>query len=173
MSLYSPNILGVPKRALWSRGPPFCLNTLFLFEWQPSCLEQVKVCTRWSWCTLFQGVKCHGSELAGWGAQPQAGVLSEGLSMQPLLSPSPASAQSWILRDPASLKLKSVANYCGKCGSGKWLCCTQNSWLICHGGDSNSAHNVNLYESILYRVLQCAHLHSSWVPFLLQPLIRS
>lgn len=50
--------------------------------------------------------------------------------------------------------------------SGKWLCRTEKSWLTCHGRDSNSAHNSNLYESVLYRVLQCANLHRSWVPYL-------
>lgn len=159
-----PTYLESQRSAYDPETPPFCLNTLFLFEWQPCCLGQAEVCICWSWCTLFLGVRCHGSELAGWGAQWWEGVPSEGLNMQPLPSPSPASAQSQILRDPGSLKLKSVANDCGKCGSGKWLCCTWNSWLTCHGSDSNSAHNVHLYESVLYRVLQYAQLLST-LPF--------
>lgn len=107
----------------------------------------------------------------GWGAQMRARVPSEGLSVQPLLNPSPASVQCQILRHPDSLKLKSVANDCGKCGSGKWLCCTQKSWL------------VMVVIAVVLIILICMNLFcigscnvlicSCWVPFLLHALISS
>lgn len=114
----------------------------------------------------FPWAKC-----PGWGAQMRARVPSEGLSVQPLLNPSPASVQCQILRHPDSLKLKSVANDCGKCGSGKWLCCTQNSWL------------VMAVIAVVLIILICMNLFcigscnvlicSCWVPFLLHALISS
>lgn len=82
---------------------------------------------------LKLGMMCHGSELAGWGAHLQEGLPPYGPSIQSLLSPSPPSGQSQMLRVPGSLKLKSVS-MTGKCGqmtvvcqTQKELCCTEKS----------------------------------------------